>query len=168
MSTKTYNIWLNTNSHMIKYNSDVRPCLWIGPCHCFPKRSSPNGLSHLTVRVSKEWSPMIRNESNTMPMSTQWQRVIFECNSEMRPCLCIALRYCYPALSSPDLLPHLAASRSSELQLSVTSWMCIVVWPWLQCQRKFMSADVSCNTFSFDWRNRLPKSFQPVRGLYAF
>ena len=66
MSMKIHNILLNNNS-------DKQSWLWIGPCHCFPKRSTPNDLSQLAVYRRKEWTPMIRNESNTMSMNTQWQ-----------------------------------------------------------------------------------------------
>ena len=56
------------------------------------------------------------------------------------------------------ILPHLADSRV-RLSNEWTPTLCDVMmaWPWLQCQRKFVSADVSCNTFSFDWRNQYDK-----------
>ena len=60
----------------------------------------------------------------------------------------------FPQIDCPRWLPHLSDPRRSEPQLSVTSWMYIVAWPWLQCQRKFVSTDVSCNASSFDWRNQ--------------
>ena len=83
-------------------------------------------------------------------------------NSDMRPCLCIVVLLLFPQIDCPRWLPHfpgphLADSRRSEPQLSVTSWMYIVVWPWLQCQSTFVSADVSCNTFGSDWRNQYDK-----------
>ena len=81
-------------------------------------------------------------------------------NSDMRPCLRIMVLF--PQIDCPRWLPHfpephLTDSRRCEPQLPVTSWMYIVVWPWLQCQRKFVSVDVSCNTFGFDWRNQYDK-----------
>ena len=62
---------------------------------------------------------------------------------------------------SPNRLPQVTASfgrLSKEWTPALcTSCMYIVSWPWLQCQRKFVSADVSCNTFSFDWHNQCDK-----------
>ena len=155
MSMKIYNIRLNTILTSGRFSELALVIVSLNH-----KRSSPNrtnGLPHLAVyrRNGLQWL-------ETSTIRCQWiysdsDLYLIKYNSDMRPCLSIVVLF--PQIDCPRWLhhfpgPHLTESRRSEPQLSVTSWMYIVVWPWLQCQRKFVSADVSCNTFGFDWRNQ--------------
>ena len=123
--------------------------LWIGPCHCFPKRSTPNDLPHLAVyrRSGLQW---LETSSIKMSMNTQWQWFIFDQIQFRHTAMPVYWSLLlFPQIDWPRWLPHLVDSRRSEPQLV------IVVWPWLQCQRKFVSA--GRNIFSFDWRNHMTR-----------
>ena len=63
---------------------------------------------------------------------------------------------------SPNRLPQITTSFG-RLSKKWTPTLCdvIVVWPWLQCQRQFVSAE--CNAFSFDWRNHITKDLTTDR-----
>ena len=105
----------------IEYNSDKRSCLWIGPCHCFPKPSSPNGLPHLAVyrRSGLQW---LEKSPIQCQLNTQWQWFIFD-QIQFRHAgmLVYWSLLLFPQIDCPRWLPHLADSWRSEPQLSVTS-----------------------------------------------
>ena len=119
MSMKIYNI------RSIEYNSDKRSYLWIGLCRGFPKRSSPNGLLHLAVcrKIGLQW--LETSPIKWQWIHIQWQWFIFDQ---------IQFRYAamplywslllFPQIDCPKWLPHLADSRRSEPQLSVTPLWC--------------------------------------------
>ena len=79
-------------------------------------------------RLSKEWTAMIRNEYNTMSMNIQWQWFIFDqvqCRHAAMPVYSGLVIIDCPRWLPHFPGPHLADSRRSEPQLSVTSWMCV-------------------------------------------
>ena len=106
----------------IEYNSDKRSWLWIGPCHCFPKRSTPNHLPHLVFyrRSGLQWL-------ETSPIQCQWTHSHFifdeiQFRHAAMPVYWSLLLF--PQIDCPRWLPHLVDSRRSEPQLSVTSLWC--------------------------------------------
>ena len=92
------------------------------PPGVYPKWPVPVG------RLSKEWTPMIRNESNTMSMNTQWQLqhvFIFDQIQFRHAAMPVYWSLLlFPQIDYPRWLPHLVDSRRSETQLSVTSLWC--------------------------------------------
>ena len=129
----------------IEYNSDKRSWLWIGPCHCFPKRSTPNDLPHLVIyrRSGLQWL-------ETSPIQCQWthSHTIQTCG---HACVLVLV------IVSPNRLPQMTASFG-RLSKEWTPTLCdvIVVWPWLQCQRKFVStATHSVLTDAIIWQETL-------------
>ena len=146
MSMKFYNIRLNTILTSGSVSELVRVVV-------SPKWPAPFS------RLSKDWTPMIRNESNTMSMNTQWQWFIFDQLQFIHAAMPVYWSLLlFPQTDCPKWLHHLG-----RLSKEWTPTLCdvIVVWPWLQCQRKFVSAE--CNTFSFDWRNHMTKDLRTDR-----
>ena len=91
--------------------------LWIGPCHCFPKRSSPNrtnGLPHLAVyrRNGLQWL-------ETSTIQCQWiysdnDLYLIKYNSDMRPCLSIVVLF--PQIDCPRWLPHFPGPHLTDYE----------------------------------------------------
>ena len=129
MSMKIYNIWLNTILTSGRFPELILVIV------------SPNGLPQIVQmacpfvlfcfygRLSKEWTSMIRNEYNTMSMNIRWQWFIFYQIQFRHAAMPVYSGIVIVSpIDCPRWLPHfpgphLADSRKSESQLSVTSWV---------------------------------------------